>query len=77
MEQETEPVQKSEEKDDCVDLINERDSLDPSYENALKLLNAGKWKMSFFDIKTRVIEWKYRTDSEQILYFDNRDLIDF
>ncbi|XP_072026326.1 glycine-rich protein GRP33-like isoform X2 [Amphiura filiformis] len=40
MEPETEPTVKGDEKDDCQDLINERDSLDPSYENALKLLNA-------------------------------------
>ena len=54
MEQAEEPTVKGEEKDDCQDLINERDSLDPSYENALRLLNSGKLLFSFFDYKTRV-----------------------
>lgn len=35
-------VSMEESKPDCKDLINEKESLDPSYTNALRLLNAGE-----------------------------------
>lgn len=75
MEQGEEPTVKVEEKDDCQDLVNERDSLDPSYENALRLLNAGKLLFSFFDYKTRVDYLKDRVANVSKLRFNNGVLI--